>query len=44
VLTGADAPQSDVRGAVRIDDFEDWYLTRDRRADNVQAARYVSPE
>jgi hypothetical protein len=44
VLAGLDAPQSDVRAAVRIDEFEDWSLTRDRRADSVQAARYVSPE
>jgi hypothetical protein len=43
VLTGIDAPQSDVRPAVRIDEFEDWCLTRDRRAENVQTARYVSP-
>jgi len=43
VLAGVDAPQIDVRGAVRIDEFEDWSLTRDRRADNVQAASYVSP-
>ena len=45
VLAGLDAPQSNVvRGAVRIDDFEDWCLTRDRRADTAQAARYISPE
>ena len=43
VLTGIDAPQSDVRAAVRIDEFEDWCLTRDRRAENAQTARYVSP-
>src|SRR3984893_3539739 len=41
VLTGAggpggiDAPQSAVRNAVGIDDFEDWCLTRDRRAENT---------
>jgi hypothetical protein len=44
MLAGLDAPQSDVRAAVRIDEFEDWSLTRDRRAASVQAARYVSPE
>jgi hypothetical protein len=50
VLTGAggpggiDAPQSAVRNAVGIDDFEDWCLTRDRRAENTQSVRYVSPE
>ena len=43
VLTGIDAPQSDVRAAVRIDEFEDWCLTRDRRTDTLQSARYVSP-
>jgi hypothetical protein len=50
VLTGAggpgraDAPQPTIHNAVGIDDFEDWCLTRDRRAENTQAARYVSPE
>ena len=53
VLTGAGGPggpgssaglQPDVRAAIGIDDFEDWCLTRDRRADNAQSARYVSPE
>jgi hypothetical protein len=43
-LSGLDAPQSDVREALRIDEFEDWCLARDRRADNLQTARYVSPE
>jgi hypothetical protein len=43
-LTGTDTPQSDVRGAVRIDDFEDWCLTRDRPVNNGQTARYVSPD
>jgi hypothetical protein len=41
---GPDAPQPAVRNAVGIDDFEDWCLTRDRRSENTQAARYVSPE
>jgi hypothetical protein len=41
---GPDAPQPAVRNAVGIDDFEDWCLTRDRRADNAQAVRYVSPD
>jgi hypothetical protein len=44
VLTGVDAPQSELRAGVRIDEFEDWSLARDRRADNAQAVRYVSPD
>jgi hypothetical protein len=43
VLTGVDAPQADMRPAARIDEFEDWCLTRDRRIENAQTARYVSP-
>jgi hypothetical protein len=44
VLAGVDGSQPDVRSAIPIDEFEDWSLTRDRRADSLQAARYVSPE
>jgi uncharacterized protein DUF6600/FecR-like protein len=33
-----------IQPAVPIDEFEDWCLTRDRRAEHLQAARYVSPE
>ena len=44
VLDGLDPGQSTARGAVPLDEFEDWSLTRDRRADSAQAARYVSPE
>lgn len=44
VLSGVDAPQATVGAAARTDDFEDWCLTRDRRADNAQAMRYVSPD
>jgi hypothetical protein len=43
LLAGIDVPQSEVRAAVAIDEFEDWCLTRDRRIENAQAARYVSP-
>jgi hypothetical protein len=43
-LNGLDAPQSSVRAAASFDEFEDWCLTRDRSAENVQAVRYVSPE
>jgi len=44
VLAGLEAPQSSVGEAMRIDAFEEWCLTRERRTDNLQAARYVSPE
>ena len=37
-----DSSQPDVRPAIRINEFEDWCLARDRRTDNVQATRYVS--
>jgi hypothetical protein len=43
-LIGVDAPRATVGAAVRIDDFEDWCLTRDRRADDSQAGRYVSTD
>jgi hypothetical protein len=42
VLTGVELPRHDFRAAVPIDDFEDWSLARDRRAENAQSARYVS--
>ncbi len=44
VLTGVETPRSDVHAAVRIDEFEDWCLTRDRRMALVQSGRYVSPD
>src|SRR5262245_3244643 len=42
-LTGLDAPASDVRPAIPGNDFESWCLARDRRAENIETARYVSP-
>jgi hypothetical protein len=44
ILTGLEAPQADVRGAVGINEFEDWALTRDRRTENLEAPRYVSTQ
>ena len=44
VLTGVDAPQAAARTPESSDDFEDWCLTRDRRADAAQAGRYVSAD
>ncbi len=44
VLADPDVAHTDVHRAIGADDFEDWCLTRDRGADSVQAARYVSPE
>ena len=44
VLTGLDATSNDVRAAVVTDDFDSWCLSRDRRAENTQSMRYVSPE
>ena len=44
VVTGLDAPQTMMNAAVRIDEFEDWSLARDRRAETAQSARYVSPD
>ena len=41
-IVSLDSAQPDVKPAVRIDEFEDWCLARDRRTDNVQATRYVS--
>ena len=40
-LAGVDQPVSRVVAAMRSDDFEDWCLTRDRRAETAIAARYV---
>jgi hypothetical protein len=42
VTVSLDSSQPETRPAVRLDEFEDWALTRDRPA-NVEAARYVSP-
>lgn len=42
VLADLDTPSYDRRAGL-IDDFESWCLARDRRAENVGAARYVSP-
>ena len=44
VLSGFDAPQMTMQAPASIDGFEDWCLARDRRIDNVQSVRYVSPE
>jgi hypothetical protein len=44
VLTGFDSPQADLGGAIRIDEFEDWSLTRDRRSEHLESVQYVSPE
>ncbi len=43
-LAGVDQPASNAAAAVRADDFEDWCLTRDRRAETAVAARYVPPD
>jgi hypothetical protein len=40
-LSGVDQPTPSVQAAVRSDDFEDWCLTRDRRAETALSARYV---
>jgi hypothetical protein len=42
-LDGIDATQVNGRAAGPTDAFEDWCLTRDRRADAAAATRYVSP-
>jgi len=39
---GLDSSQPDVQPAIRLDEFEDWALARDRRSANVETARYVS--
>jgi hypothetical protein len=41
-LVGVDTPKTDVRTPGPIDDFEDWCLTRDRRAETAESGRYVS--
>ena len=43
-LAGPDNTPPTVQPAVPIDEFEDWCLTRDRRAEHLPAARFVSPE
>jgi hypothetical protein len=43
-LTGVEAPQTALVGPLRIDEFEDWCLARDRRADAALSSRYVSPD
>ena len=42
VVAGGDAPSYDVRDAIRVDDWEDWCASRDRRWDDARSARYVS--
>ena len=43
-LTGTDRLEAtDVRSA-RLDDFDQWGLTRDRRSEGSPSARYVSPD
>jgi hypothetical protein len=43
-IAGVDQPATSVQAAMRSDDFEDWCLTRDRRAETSIAARYVPPD
>src|SRR5579862_2404295 len=43
-LAGVDSPRVDRMATIRIDDFEDWALARDRRADAALSTRYVSPD
>jgi hypothetical protein len=43
-LSGFDATSRDSRPAPATDDFDSWCLVRDRRAENAQSARYVSPD
>jgi hypothetical protein len=43
-ISGTTRPTSRFGPAVPIDAFEDWSLTRDRRADNAPSAQYVSRE
>src|SRR5262249_32425687 len=43
VLTGPGTAPPSVQAAVRTDAFGDWSLARDRRAENLDAVRYVSP-
>jgi hypothetical protein len=42
VTVSLDSSQPDVQPAIRLDEFEDWALARDRRSANVETARYVS--
>jgi hypothetical protein len=41
-LNGTVRPTHNVATAVPIDEFEDWSLSRDRRADSAQSVQYVS--
>jgi hypothetical protein len=41
VLTGLQNPMSDVRAAIRLDEFDDWAMYRERRLDTLQTVRYV---
>jgi hypothetical protein len=43
VLQGLDGTQMNPRAAGPTDAFEDWCLVRDRRMDQTNAVRYVSP-
>jgi len=40
-LAGLDSPVYSARGAAPTDDFEDWSLTRDRRAETAVSLRYA---
>ena len=40
-LTGLDSPVYSARAAAATDDFEDWSLTRDRRAETAVSIRYA---
>jgi hypothetical protein len=43
-LSGVETPQISLVAPIRIDEFEDWCLARDRRADEALSTRYVSPD
>ncbi|HVH66625.1 MAG TPA: DUF6600 domain-containing protein [Gemmatimonadales bacterium] len=42
MVVGGDSPTYDIRDAIRLDDWEDWCASRDRRWDDARSARYVS--
>src|SRR5689334_4808029 len=42
VMTGTVQPTHTVVGPAPIDDFEDWAITRDRRAEHAPSVQYVS--